>query len=101
MTVKDEVGNHSEYDRLRHPEYLEFLGRAAHAKFVLEPARLSTKLEWLLDLILPAYGLRRKPTPAERMESDSSDDSALGGAVWADDDLLASLDSSALLFHSS
>mgnify|MGYP006122500339 CR=1 FL=1 len=36
MTVKDEVGNHAEYDRLRHPEYLEFLGRAAHAKFVGE-----------------------------------------------------------------
>ena len=29
MTVRDEVGNHSEYERLRHPEYLEFLGRAA------------------------------------------------------------------------
>jgi len=35
------------------------------------------------------------------MESDSSDYSALGGAVWADDDLLASLDSNALLFHSN
>lgn len=59
MTVKDEVGNHAEYDRLRHPEYLEFLGRAAHAKFVTEQASLASKLEWLLDLILPTYGLRR------------------------------------------
>ena len=99
MTVRDEVGNHGEYERLRHPEYLEFLGRAAQAKFASESCPLSAKLEGLLDLILPAYGLSRRPTPADREESDeSSDDSALGGAVWAEDDLLASLDSSALLY---
>lgn len=29
MTVKDEMKNHQEYDKLRFPEFLEFLGRVA------------------------------------------------------------------------
>jgi hypothetical protein len=33
MTVKDEIGNLAEYDKLRFPEFLEFLGRIAHGKF--------------------------------------------------------------------
>jgi len=33
MTVIDEEKNKSEYDKLRFSEFLEFLGRIAHAKF--------------------------------------------------------------------
>ena len=33
MTVKDEIGNKAEYDKLRMPEFLEFIGRLAHGKF--------------------------------------------------------------------
>ena len=33
MTVKDEIGNLAEYDKLRFPEFLEFIGRIAHGKF--------------------------------------------------------------------
>ena len=33
MTVIDEEKNKSEYDNIRFSEFLEFLGRIAHAKF--------------------------------------------------------------------
>ena len=86
MTVRDEVSNHAEYHRLRYPEFLEFLGRAAHAKYVddasaSEPA---AGLEALLDLILPVYSLSRKATPKELPDAASSEDSAAGDAIFAD-----------------
>ena len=34
--VIDEINNNSEYDKLRLPEFLEFLGRIVHAKFLSE-----------------------------------------------------------------
>ena len=90
MTVRDEVSNHAEYHRLRYPEFLEFLGRAAHAKYVedaaaLEPAagQLKNRLEALLDLILPVYGLSRKATPEELPDAASSNDSAADEANLA------------------
>ena len=36
MTVKDEIGNQAEYEKLRYPEFLEFIGRLAHGKFYEE-----------------------------------------------------------------
>ena len=33
MTVRDEVANREEYDRLRIVEFYEFLGRCAHIKY--------------------------------------------------------------------
>jgi hypothetical protein len=36
MTVKDEIGNQAEYEKLRFPEFLEFIGRIAHGKFYEE-----------------------------------------------------------------
>ena len=34
MTVKDEVTNHEEFDKLKFVEFLEYLGRVAHAKYI-------------------------------------------------------------------
>jgi hypothetical protein len=34
MTVKDEVGNHSEYEKLRYAEFCEFMGRVAYTKLI-------------------------------------------------------------------
>ena len=36
MTVKDEIGNKAEYDKLRFSEFLEFIGRLALGKFYVE-----------------------------------------------------------------
>jgi len=76
MTVKDEVGQHKEYEKLRFAEFLEFLGRIAHAKFINE-AELSfvEKLERVLDEIFIVYGLTRKDPDDGAGEVGSSDES--------------------------
>lgn len=86
MTVRDEVENHAEYHRLRYPEFLEFLGRAAHAKFVQDTSAVepAARLAALLDLILPVYGLSRRATPEDLPDTASSVDSAAGDASLAD-----------------
>jgi hypothetical protein len=49
MTVKDEIGNQAEYEKLRFPEFLEFLGRIAHGKFYEErDLPLSPKIKRVL-----------------------------------------------------
>jgi len=49
MTVKDEVGNHDEYEKLRFAEFLEFFGRCAHARYIdEEELGLHEKIEELL-----------------------------------------------------
>ena len=45
-TVIDEINNNAEYDKLRLPEFLEFLGRIAHAKFS------SVKTDWRLVILI-------------------------------------------------
>ena len=63
MTVRDEVGNHGEYDKLRLSEFLEFIGRVANVKYYEETEwPLSEKIERTLDSILAVYGMKRKPT---------------------------------------
>ena len=60
MTVVDEVhGGLEKYNQMKLVEFFEYLGRAAHLKFSALDDPLSTKLEMLLDLILPSYGLQR------------------------------------------
>jgi len=64
MTVKDEVKNHDEYDKLKFAEFLEFLGRVSYVKYINEHTLpLNIKLERILDSIFKVYGLKRRPVP--------------------------------------
>jgi len=47
-TVIDEINNNKEYDKLRLPEFLEFLGRIAHTKFFSEKTDEPFKIEAVL-----------------------------------------------------
>ena len=52
MTVKDEIGNHDEYEKLRFTEYLEWLGRCAYAKFVNDSeSSMHEKLELMMKIV--------------------------------------------------
>ena len=76
MTVKDEVGNHAEYDKLRFPEFLEFLGRVAHAKFHELTGPLELKLDKVLFSVLRVKGLKFKyPEVKQSLDVDSSEES--------------------------
>ena len=80
MTVKDEVSHHAEYEKLRMPEFMEFLGRVAHTKY-LEETELPfhAKLESILDGVFAVYGLKRKPADQTAAAESSSDESVGGG----------------------
>ena len=76
MTVKDEVKNVEEYERLRFVEFLEFLGRAAHTKYVSEPdLPFEDRLNLLLDDIFPVFGLKRKDTKDVEEDDNTSEES--------------------------
>lgn len=76
MTVRDEVGNHQEYDKLRFPEFLEFIGRIAHTKyFEDQETPFLEKVETILDEILPVYGLKRNRPDVKELEDETSDES--------------------------
>ena len=49
MTVKDEVKNHAEYDKLKFVEFIEFIGRVAHTRYIDDDASLNEKIERILD----------------------------------------------------
>ena len=78
-TVIDEINNNSEYDKLRLPEFLEFLGRIAHAKFSSEktdePFKMETALENVLREVLNAYGFRLKIPEPDLLDAESSEES--------------------------
>lgn len=66
MTVKDEIEQRQEYERLKNSEFLEFLSRLAHAKYVDEDSRLDDKLYRIMRAILKVFGIRVKsPEEAE------------------------------------
>ena len=78
MTVKDEVNSHSEYERLKFVEFIEFLGRIAHTKFVDDTdTPLHIKIERILDHVLAAFGFKRKEVPVIIKIEESSDESVL------------------------
>ena len=61
MTVRDEVGHHDEYYKLSLPEFYEFLGRVAHARYVDEKEMpLHLKLERVLDDLFRVFAWRRR-----------------------------------------
>lgn len=80
MTVKDEISNHKDYNKLVFPEFLEFIGRLAHAKYLDdEETPLDQKIELLLDNILPFFGCRRQQVVEEQGRDDTSEESMIQG----------------------
>lgn len=77
MTVKDESRRGQwQYNVMRLPEFYEFLGRVASCKYSdVEDMTLSTKIENLLDLILPHFKLERVAIGDGDGYSESSADS--------------------------
>ena len=96
MTIKDEVSQHSEYTRLKFPEFCEFVGRIAYTKFIDHAEKeFHEKIEDILDLILPVYGLKRQKVTEEQVDDNTSDESTVirPGLESQDPDLMQSLDS--------
>ena len=80
MTVKDENdGGTLRYNVLTRAEFYEFIGRVAALKYHDRTDQaLATKMEYVLDAILPKFGLARVPVDWEAIEEVddvSSDDS--------------------------
>lgn len=85
-TVIDEINNNAEYDKLRLPEFLEFLGRIAHAKFSSvktdEPFKIETALEHVLKEVFDVYGLRIKIPEPDLLDAQSSEESLQDFKCW-------------------
>lgn len=79
MTIVDDVMNREKkYKSIRFVEFLEYIARAADLKFNQDESDLPEKIEALLDLILPYYGLKRVSQDAvvdagEKSDVDSVD----------------------------
>ena len=77
MTVKDESFSHNEYKTVQFVELLEMIGRMASVKFMDTPQEeepLATKIELVLDMILPIADVKRAPVVIEDLEESESDD---------------------------
>lgn len=60
MTVIDDVDRRElKYRSMKFVEFIEYIARTADFKFKEESCDLFEKIEKLLDLILPSYGLKR------------------------------------------
>ena len=78
MTVRDEVPNHHEYQKLRFVEFLEFIGRLAHSKYSDEAGlELAEKIERVLDLIFPVYNLKRIDVDGDLANDETSEESCI------------------------
>lgn len=76
MTLIDEVARKEDYDRLKYVEFLEFLGRVAHTKYVEETdTPLCVKIERVLDDIFAVYGLKRKRDGGNMGDEETSEES--------------------------
>ena len=78
MTVRDEVGKHEDYEKLKYVEFLEFIGRVAHAKYsdcCDKDLPIDVKIEQILDDVFPVYGLKRKVMGEEVDDDETSEES--------------------------
>ena len=76
MTVKDEVGSQSEYQKLRFVEFLEFLARVADSAYKHEfNMDLGDKVQRTLDEVFPAYGHKRIDVGDDSGAGESTDES--------------------------
>ena len=77
MTVRDESFNFIEYVKVQFVELLEMIGRMAKIKFrntVQEEEPLATKIELVLDMILPLANVTRVPVAIKDAEESESDE---------------------------
>ena len=73
MTVKNEVKNHDEYDKLKFVEFLEFVCRMATCKYAEDTDDpFTSKLEKVLDEIFKAYDLKRNIGGEGEQENETS-----------------------------
>ena len=73
MTVVNENEDLKKYDYVVFVEFIEMIARAAEYKFKgteLESLSLATKIEYLLDEMLPCFKLTRKDVNIEVEEID-------------------------------
>ena len=61
------------YDEMKYIEFVEFLGRCAHAKFTDEEDHIAEKLKMLLDELFPSFGMQRIEVEEEEEEMSESD----------------------------
>ena len=84
IAFNDDVNERErKYRSLKFVEFLEYLGRSANLKFADSSATLCEKIERLLDLILPTYGLKRA------INQDKNDDGLDDDKDSVDYDLLS------------
>ena len=78
MTVKNELESKGQqYDKIAFVELLESVGRVAEFKFKGTPQEgepLHRRIEYVLDELLPKFGVARKDVHIEEEFSSSSDD---------------------------
>ena len=76
MTLKDEVPQHHDYNKLKFVEFLECIGRIAYHKFIDEPeVELSEKIERVLDSIFAVYNFKRIEVEGMIDNDETSDES--------------------------
>ena len=75
MTCVVETREYKSYNQIQFVEFLEFIGRLAHAKFKHSgDMNLATKIEYILDDLFAGYGLTRKEVEIAVEEISESDD---------------------------
>ena len=90
MTIKDENdGGAAKYSALTFVEFLEYICRIASVKFKDNREPINEKIKWVMDLMLPIYGLRRiKPgavVDTDQMSDESVTELELGEILYPDD----------------
>ena len=76
MTIKDEVPQHTDYNKLKFVEFLEFIGRIAYHKFIDETdVELCEKIERVLDSIFAIYNFKRVEVEGMIDNDETSDES--------------------------
>jgi len=76
MTVRDDVKMRDEYTQLRFIEFLEFIGRVAHIRYIEEEdVPLVRKIERIMDALFPLFQMKRNAVDDAVEEKESSDES--------------------------
>ena len=74
MAVTNEVQDTKRYTVMQFPEFNEFIGRLAEAKFKGEAESLAWKVEQVLEELCPAFGLVKRDVCLDQDDNSESDD---------------------------
>ena len=79
MTVKDEIAQHQEYNKLKLAEFLEFLARIAFAKYHDENGMKID--EMILNIMRPYFKLYNKEAknPEDAEQDDVTSEESING----------------------